>query len=54
MPDYEAMILEMQETLELLADDCDGDCDKCPYVRYEYRNEYWDDGYPVCTLMEVD
>lgn len=28
-PDYEALILERQETLEILEDQCDYRCEKC-------------------------
>ena len=31
MIDYEALILERQEQIEALLDDCEGDCDLCPY-----------------------
>lgn len=33
MIDYESLILQHQEELEILEDACSGDCDYCPYKR---------------------
>lgn len=49
--DYENLILERQEEIEILEDDCNGDCDYCINGAYYYRNHF-DDGYPYCTLGE--
>lgn len=32
--DFEDMILERQEEQEALEDECNGDCDYCPWRRY--------------------
>lgn len=32
MPDYEDMILARQEEIEILEDQCDGECDYCKYA----------------------
>ena len=31
MPDYESLILQRQEEIEILEDECDGDCDYCRF-----------------------
>ena len=33
MPDYEDLILQRQEEREILEDQCDYECDYCPYKR---------------------
>lgn len=33
MPDYEEMILARQDEREILEDECDCECEYCPYVR---------------------
>lgn len=33
MPDYEDLILKRQEEREILEDQCDYECDYCPYKR---------------------
>lgn len=33
MPDYEGLILARQDLRDILEDECDYDCDYCPYKR---------------------
>lgn len=51
--DYEDAILARQEEVEILEDECDGDCDHCNYARSITRtDEKW--GYEsrlICMLV---
>ena len=59
MPDWEEMILARQDEREILEDECNGDCDYCPYKGIRPQREGWsvkefahEDYY--CTLFDGD
>lgn len=51
--DYEDLILQRQEQIEIWEDSCDGECERCPYGMLVFRSPF-DDGYPVCTLLQEE
>lgn len=49
MMDWEDMILRRQEEIEL-AEDCDGECERCLHLRREYGPYPWMEQIEYCVL----
>lgn len=51
MMDWEDMILQRQEEIEQ-AEDCGGDCVRCPHLRYMEAPYPWQDQIEYCALTD--
>ena len=49
MMDWEELILQRQEEIEQ-ADDCGGDCDRCPHLRRVEAAYPWQEQIEYCAL----
>lgn len=54
MPDYEDMILARQEELEMLLDDCDGECADCRYAREMPTQYFYEEPRYMCCFSETE